>query len=149
MVKNVNNIITYRMILPAGKATPAPPVGSALGQRGLNIMEFCKKFNDECAKNKEFMGDPTPVDIIYLKKEKKLVSIKTHMPTASALIKRFSSIKKGSSTAGKEVVGEIQSSDVMKIAELKRGDTYAFDKEKMFKMISGTARSMGINVVDN
>ena len=123
--------------------SPAPPVGPALGQRGINIMEFCKAFND---KTKEFMGQPVPVVITIYKDKKFDFIIKT--PPASHLIKEAMKLKSGSKEPGRLSAGIITKEQLKKIAEAKMKDLSAFDIEEAIKIIAGSARSMGIQVKD-
>jgi len=129
------------MQIPAGKANPAPPVGPALGQHGVNIMEFCKAFN---AKTQDQMGKIIPVEInVYADRS---FSFITKTPPTSSLILEYSKIKKGSGEPNKEKVGTITKDQIKKIAEIKMPDLNASDIESAMSMVSGTARSMGITV---
>ena len=141
MAKKIIGFI--KLQIPAGKANPAPPVGPALGQHGVNIMEFCKAFN---AKTKEKQGKLIPVEItVYADRSFTFI---TKTPPASSLILEAAGLKKGegSPEPHKEKVGKINSSQVRKIAELKMPDLNAIDIESAMRMVAGTARSMGINV---
>tara|TARA_B100001142_G_scaffold87364_1_gene89077 strand:- start:928 stop:1353 length:426 start_codon:yes stop_codon:yes gene_type:complete len=125
----------------AGQANPAPPVGPALGQHGVNIMEFCKAFN---AKTQDKPGKLIPVEItVYADRSFTFI---TKTPPASSLILEAAGLKKGSSEPNKEKVGKVTISQIKEIAELKMSDLNAADIDSAVKMISGTARSMGINV---
>jgi large subunit ribosomal protein L11 len=125
----------------AGQANPAPPVGPALGQHGVNIMEFCKAFN---AKTQDKPGKLIPVEItVYADRSFTFI---TKTPPASSLIMEAAGLKKGSSEPNKEKVGRVTISQIREIAELKMPDLNAADIESAIKMISGTARSMGINI---
>jgi large subunit ribosomal protein L11 len=139
--KIIGNI---KLQIPAGKANPSPPVGPALGQKGLNIMDFCNKFND---KTKDFeKGMPIPVVInAYADRSFDFV---TKTPPASFLIIKKSKLKKGSSTPGKESVGKISVSDLKEIAEIKVKDI-KLPIDSILKMLEGTARSMGVKVIGN
>jgi len=129
------------MQIAAGKANPAPPVGPALGQHGVNIMEFCKTFN---AKTQDQMGKIIPVEInVYADRS---FSFITKTPPTSSLILEYSKIKKGSGEPNKEKVGTITKDQIKKIAEIKMPDLNASDIESAMSMVSGTARSMGITV---
>ena len=129
------------MQIAAGKANPAPPVGPALGQHGVNIMEFCKAFN---AKTQDQMGKIIPVEInVYADRS---FSFITKTPPTSSLILEYSKIKKGSGEPNKEKVGTITKDQIKKIAEIKMPDLNASDIESAMSMVSGTARSMGITV---
>jgi large subunit ribosomal protein L11 len=139
--KDVEHVV--KLQLPAGKATPAPPVGPALGQAGINIGEFCKAFND---KTKDSPGMIFPV-VIYVKKNKSYTfEIKT--PPAAVLIKKEAGLAKGSGVPNREKVGKITRDQVKKIAEIKMKDLNAFTIEAAMRMIEGTARNMGVLVED-
>ena len=141
MAKEISGYL--KLQIKGGQANPAPPVGPALGQRGINIMEFCKAFND---KTKEFMGQPVPVVITIYKDKKFDFIIKT--PPASHLIKEAMKIKSGSKEPGRLSAGIITKEQLKKIAEAKMKDLSAFDIEEAIKIIAGSARSMGIQVKD-
>ena len=131
----------FRMVLPAGKASPAPPVGPILGQRGINIMAFCKAFNAKTAQ----MGDIiVPVDVSVYADKSFSFEIKT--PPASFLLKRAAGVPKGSSEPNKMKVGKVTKDQVKEIAESKMRDLNTDDIEAAMRMIEGTARSMGIEV---
>jgi large subunit ribosomal protein L11 len=130
-----------KLQLPAGKATPAPPVGPALGQRGINIMEFVKAFN---AKTADKVGMIIPVVITVYADRSFTFILKT--PPASILIKKAAGKEKGSSVPNKDKVGKITKKQVQEIAALKMPDLNANDIEAAMQMIEGTARSMGIEV---
>lgn len=139
--KDVEHVV--KLQLPAGKATPAPPVGPALGQAGINIGEFCKAFND---KTKDSPGMIFPV-VIYVKRNKSYTfEIKT--PPAAILIKKEAGLAKGSGEPNREKVGKITREQVKKIAEIKMKDLNAFTIEAAMRMIEGTARNMGVLVED-
>ncbi len=139
--KDIEHMI--KLQLPAGKATPAPPVGPALGQAGINIGEFCKAFND---KTKDSPGMIFPV-VIYVKKNKSYTfEIKT--PPAAVLIKKEAGLAKGSGVPHMEKVGKITKAQVKKIAEIKMKDLNAYNIEGAMRMIEGTARNMGVLVED-
>lgn len=143
MAKPKDTVQVVKLQLPAGKATPAPPVGPALGQAGINIGEFCKAFND---KTKDSPGMIFPV-IIYVKKNKSYTfDIKT--PPAAVLIKKEAGLAKGSGTPNMEKVGKITKAQVKKIAEIKMEDLNAYNLEGAMRMIEGTARNMGVEIVD-
>jgi len=131
----------FRMVLPAGKASPAPPVGPILGQRGINIMAFCKAFNAKTAQ----MGDViVPVDVVVYADKSFSFEIKT--PPASFLLKRAAGASKGSSEPNKIKVGKVTKKQIREIAETKMRDLNTEDIEAAMRMIEGTARSMGIEV---
>ena len=139
MAKKVIGFI--KLQIPAGKANPAPPVGPALGQQGVNIMDFCKSFN---AKTQDKAGDIIPVEItVYADRSFTFI---TKTPPAARLILKAANISKGSSEPNKEKVGSISDSDLGKIAELKMGDLNANTLDQAKEMIRGTAKSMGIEV---
>ena len=133
---------TIKLNIPAGAATPAPPVGAALGQQGVNIMEFCKQFNAKTADKK---GQTIPV-IITVYTDKKFDFV-TKTPLTSELIKKKINIAKGSSKPKTEKAGTISWSDVEEIAKIKLIDLNATDIEQAKKIIAGSARSMGIEVI--
>ena len=131
-----------RLQIPAGQANPSPPVGPALGQQGVNIMEFCKSFNAD-TQNLEG-GMPIPVVItVYADKS---FSFVTKTPPASFFIKKAAGLAKGSATPGRNVVASISMAQVREIAEKKMVDLNANDLEQASKMIAGSARSMGVEV---
>ena len=141
MAKEIKTIV--KLQIPAGKATPAQPVGPALGQHGLNIGEFVKRFNDATAQ----MGDDIiPVNItVYMDRTFDFV-LKT--PPASDLLKKAAGIEKGSGEPNKNKVGKVSAAEVRKIAERKLPDLNANDVDEAAKIIAGTASSMGIEVED-
>jgi len=141
MAKKIKSSI--KLQIPAGGATPAPPVGSALGQHGVNIMDFCKKFNAQTAKRK---GETVPVIItVYADKSFDFI---TKSPPVSELIKKKIGLSKGSGKPGTESAGKIKWSDVEEIAKAKMVDLNAFDIEAAKKIVAGSARSMGLSVED-
>ena len=139
MAKEIAGLI--KLQIKGGQANPAPPVGPALGQRGVNIMEFCKAFNE---KTKSMMGQPIPVVITVYKDKKFDFIIKT--PPASHFIKEAAKLKSGSKEPGRVIVGSITIKQVEEIAKAKMTDLNAFDLKEATKIISGSARSMGIEV---
>ena len=130
-----------KLQIPAGQANPAPPVGPALGQHGVNIMEFCKAFNEQ---NKDRMGMIIPVEITVFSDRSFTFITKT--PPAAILLKKAAGLDKGSGEPNKEIVGSVSENDLAKIAEAKMQDLNANTIEKAVEMIRGTARSMGIEV---
>jgi len=130
-----------KLQIKGGQANPAPPVGPALGQRGINIMEFCKAFNE---KSKAFMGKPVPV-IIRVYKDKKFDFI-IKSPPASHFIKEAAKLKSGSKEPGRNIVAAITKQQAEEIAKNKMEDLNAHDLEQAVKIIKGSARSMGIEV---
>ena len=141
MAKKITGII--KLQIPAGQANPAPPVGPALGQHGVNIMGFCKEFN---ARTKDQAGMVIPV-VITVFQDKSFTFI-TKSPPASVLLKKAAGITAGSKEPNKEKVGKVTRKQVLEIVKLKRNDLNATSDEMAVRVIAGTARSMGIEVVD-
>ena len=139
MAKEISGFI--KLQIKGGQANPAPPVGPALGQRGINIMEFCKAFNE---KTKSMMGKPVPVVITVYKDKKFDFVIKT--PPASHYIKEAAKLKSGSKEPGRTIAGSITIKQAEEIAKAKMQDLNAFDIKEATKIICGSARSMGIEV---
>jgi large subunit ribosomal protein L11 len=139
MAKKVVGMI--KLQIPAGKANPSPPVGPALGQHGVNIMEFCKAFN---AKTQGQEGMIIPVVITVF--ADRSFSFITKTPPAAVLLKKAAKIEKGSGVPNKNKVGKVTSAQVKEIAELKMPDLNAFDLDAAIRSIEGTARSMGLEV---
>ena len=139
MSKEISGYI--KLQIKGGQANPAPPVGPALGQRGINIMEFCKAFNE---KTKSFMGKPVPVVITVYKDKKFDFIIKS--PPASHFIKEAAKLKGGSQEPGRVIVGSITKKQAEKIAQEKMKDLNAHSVEEAVKIIGGSARSMGIEI---
>mgnify|MGYP006101866791 CR=1 FL=1 len=139
MAKEISGYV--KLIIKGGQATPTPPVGPALGQRGVNIMEFCKSFNE---KTKSFMGKPVPVVITVYKDKKFDFIIKS--PPASYFIREAAKLKSGSKEPGRVIVGSITLKQAEKIAQDKMKDLNAHTIEEATKIICGSARSMGIEV---
>ncbi|MBD42296.1 MAG: 50S ribosomal protein L11 [Alphaproteobacteria bacterium MarineAlpha5_Bin12] len=131
-----------KLQIPAGGANPSPPVGPALGQRGLNIMDFCKAFNEK-TKNLE-KGSPIPV-VITAYKDKKFDFI-TKLPPVSYYLKKAANLKKGNSTPGKSVLGKINLKQIEEIAKTKMEDLNAINIEGAIEMVKGSARSMGMEI---
>jgi len=131
-----------KLQIPAGQANPAPPVGPALGQQGVNIMAFCKEFN---AATKEQAGMIIPV-VITVYQDKSFTFI-TKSPPASILLKKAAGIASGSKAPNKDKVGKVTKKQVLDIVKLKIKDLNAVDEEAGFRIVSGTARSMGIDIV--
>ena len=132
-----------KLQIKGGQANPAPPVGPALGQRGINIMDFCKAFNE---KTKDFMGKPVPVIITVYKDKKFDFIIKS--PPASHFIKEAAKLKSGSQEPGRNIVASLTKKQVEEIAKMKMKDLNAHDLQEASKIIAGSARSMGIEVKD-
>ncbi len=141
MAKKV--VAEVKLQLPAGKATPAPPVGPALGQRGVNIMEFCKRFNAETA---DKAGMILPVIVTVYEDRSFSFTVKT--PPASFLLKKAAGIDKGSGETKRKTVGKVTRKQLEEIAKIKMPDLTANDIGAAVKIIEGTARSMGIEIVD-
>ena len=141
MAKKVSKVV--KLQIPAGKANPAPPVGPALGQAGVNIMEFCKEFN---ARTQENTGLIIPVEITVF--EDRSFTFITKTPPAAVLLKKEAGIKLGSGEPNKNKVATVKRAKVREIAEMKMPDLNAADVEAAMKMVEGTARSMGITVED-
>ena len=136
-------VAVVKLQVPAGQANPAPPVGTALGPHGVNIMEFVKQFNAKTAKE---MGMITPVEVTIYKD--RTFTFITKTPPAAILLKKEAGIEKGSPTSNRQKVGTVTRAQVRKIAEIKMPDLNATNLESAMKMVAGTARSMGLEVVD-
>jgi len=141
MAKKVVGVV--RLQIPAGAANPAPPVGPALGQAGVNIMEFCKQFN---AATQSQAGLIIPV-VITVYQDRSFTFV-TKSPPAAVLLKKAANLASGSKTAGRETVGKVTRKDLVQIAEVKKEDLNTTDVDAAVKIIAGTARSMGIEVAD-
>jgi len=141
MAKKIKAII--KLQIPAGKANPAPPVGPALGQHGVNIMAFCKEYNARTASQ---VGTIIPVEITVYQDQSFTFITKTS--PATDLLKKAAGVEKGSSEPGRVIVGQVTRQQVREIAELKMKDLNALDIEGAERMVEGSARSLGIKVVD-
>ena len=130
-----------KLQIQAGRATPAPPVGTVLGPAGINLQEFCTKYNDA---TRDKMGDVLPVEISVYDDRSFDFVIKT--PPAAFLIKKYAKVKKGSTKGSSEVVGTITEAQLREIAEIKLPDLNAYDVEAAMKIIAGTAKNMGIKI---
>jgi len=140
MAKKITGYL--KLQVPAGSATPSPPIGPALGQRGLNIMEFCKAFNAKTAEQEK--GAPTPVVIsIYADKS---FTFETKLPPVTYFLKKAVNLKSGSKLPGKDSAGTVSPKQIREIDEKKMKDLNAYDVEAAMKMIAGSARSMGLQV---
>ena len=139
MAKKIKTII--KLQVPAGQANPAPPIGPALGQHGLNIAEFCQRFN-EATKSK--MGEVTPVEITVF--EDRTYTFITKTPPAAELLKKAAKIEKGSGETLKKKVGKVTKAQIREIAEKKMPDLNAKDIEGAMRMIEGTAKQMGLEI---
>jgi large subunit ribosomal protein L11 len=136
--KKIKTVI--KLQLQAGKATPAPPVGTALGPHGLNIMEFCKAYNERTANQSGVI--PAQITVY----EDRTFTFITKTPPASELLKKAAGVEKGSGTPNRDKVGALSRQQVREIAEVKQADLNAHDLEHATRIIEGTARSMGLNV---
>ncbi len=141
MAKPIKTVL--KLQLEAGKANPAPPVGTALGPHGVNIQDFCRKFNDA---TKDMTGDVVPAEITVY--EDRTFDFKLKTPPASALLKKAAGIEKGSADSLKIKVGKVTKADLRAIAERKMVDLNAYDIDAAIKIIAGTARNMGIEVIE-
>ena len=142
MAKKIDGYV--KLQVPAGQANPAPPIGPALGQRGLNIMEFCKAFN--AATRELEPGTPIPTTVTVF--SDRSFTFVTKSPPASHLLRKAAKIEKGSKTPGREPAGTVSMADVRRIAEQKMKDLNAASIEAACKVVAGTARSMGLEVVE-
>ncbi|MEQ9449058.1 MAG: 50S ribosomal protein L11 [Rhodospirillaceae bacterium] len=142
MAKKIDGYI--KLEIPAGKANPSPPVGPALGQRGVNIMEFCKAFN--AATQQSEAGVPTPV-IITVYSDRSFTFI-TKTPPTSFFLKRAANLQKGSGTTGRSIAGKVTKAQVREIAEKKLQDLNCATVESAMLQVEGSARSMGLQVVE-
>ena len=140
MAKKIRTVLTLQ--LPAGMATPAPPVGTALGPHGINIVEFTKSYNE---KTQDKRGQVIPAQITVYEDRSFSFILKT--PPAADLLRKAAGVEKGSQTANRETVGRVSRDQVRQIAETKMADLNANDIEAAMKQVEGTARSMGIEVV--
>jgi len=139
VAKKVTKII--KLQIPAGKATPAPPVGTVLGPAGINLQEFCTKYNDA---TKDKMGDILPVEItIY---EDRTFDFVVKTPPAAFLIKKYAKIKSGSAKGSKDIVATLSASQIKEIAETKLPDLNCYTVEEAIKIVEGTALNMGVKV---
>lgn len=141
MAKKIKTIL--KLQIPAGQANPAPPVGPALGQHGVNIQQFCQQFNEA---TRNMAGDIIPAEIIIY--EDRSFDFKLKTPPVSFLLKKAAGIEKGSKESNKKIVGQITKEDLRKIAEKKLPDLNTNDIEKAMKIVEGTARQMGIKIID-
>ncbi len=134
-------VAIVKLQIPAGKATPAPPVGPALGQHGVNIMEFCKTYNERTARQ---AGTIVPVEITVF--ADRTFTFVTKTPPASVLLKKAAGLEKGSGEPNKKKLGKVTRRQIQEIAEVKLADLNTKDLQAAMRMIEGTARSMGIEV---
>ncbi|HZD25145.1 MAG TPA: 50S ribosomal protein L11 [Alphaproteobacteria bacterium] len=140
MAKKIEGYI--RLQIPAGQANPSPPVGPALGQRGVNIMEFCKAFNAQT----QGMEQGMPIPVVITVYADRSFSFITKTPPVSYFLKKAAKLQKGANKAGRETVGSVSMNQVREIAQQKMADLNAYDVEQATRMIVGSARSMGIEV---
>lgn len=143
MAKKKGVVAQVRLQIPAGKANPAPPVGPALGPHGINIMEFCKAFNSQT----QALGD-TIIPVVLTVYSDRSFTFITKTPPASDLLKKAAGIIKGSSIPNKDKVGKVTSAQIREIAQRKLPDLNAYSLDEAVKIISGTARSMGVEIID-
>jgi LSU ribosomal protein L11P len=141
VAKKVTGVV--RLQLPAGKATPAPPVGPALGSYGINIMAFVKEYNEKTASQ---VGSVVPVEVTIYSDRSFTITLKT--PPAADLLRKVAGIEKGSGMPNRKIAGTITKKQLRQVAEQKMADLNALDIEAAEKIIAGTARSMGIKIVD-
>ena len=141
MAKKIDGYI--KLQVPAGAANPSPPIGPALGQRGVNIMEFCKAFNAKAQEMEKGMPIPTTITVF----QDKSFTFETKTPPASFLLMKAAKVKKGSETPGEATAGKVTMAQVREIAEQKMVDLNANDLDQASKIIAGSARSMGLEVV--
>lgn len=141
MAKEISKVVTIQ--IEAGKATPAPPVGTVVGPLGINIQEFCTKYNDA---TKDKMGNIIPVQLTVYEDRTFDFVIKT--PPTAFLIKKVAGVKKGAATGSKETVGTLTKAQVKEIAEIKLPDLNAYDIEAAMNIVAGTAKNMGVEIVD-
>ena len=141
MAKKIKTVV--KLQIPAGQANPAPPIGPVLGQHGINIMEFCKQFN---AKTQKRMGEITPVILTVF--EDRTFVFETKTPPVSYLLCKAIGIEKGSGVPNKEKVGKITKAQIQEIVKMKIQDMNAASPEAAYKTVKGTARSMGVDVVE-
>ena len=142
MAKKVTGFL--KLQVPAGAANPAPPIGPALGQRGLNIMEFCKAFNAQTAK----MEKNVPIPVVITTYQDRSFTFEMKTPPVSYFLKKAAGLQSGSKTPGREKIGKVTRTQVKEIAEQKMKDLNASDVNSAMKMIEGSARSMGLEVVE-
>jgi large subunit ribosomal protein L11 len=140
MAKKIQGYI--KLQVPAGQANPSPPIGPALGQAGVNIMEFCKSFNAQTQDQEQGVPLPTVITVFA----DKSFTFMTKTPPASYLIKKAARLQKGSTTPGRETVGAVTMAQMREIAEIKKADLNSNDVEAAAKMLAGSARSMGLQV---
>ena len=141
MAKEISKVLTIQ--IEAGKANPAPPVGTVIGPLGINIQEFCTKYNEA---TRDKMGDIIPVELTVYEDRTFDFVIKT--PPTAFLIKKYANVKKGAATGSKEEVGTLTKAQLKEIAEIKLPDLNAYDVEAAMNIVAGTAKNMGVTIVD-
>jgi large subunit ribosomal protein L11 len=141
MAKKIRTVLTLQ--LPAGKATPAPPVGTALGPHGINIVDFTKSYNERTAAQS---GQIIPARITIFEDRSFTFILKT--PPAADLLRKAAGVERGAGTTGRQAVGKVTRAQLAEIAEIKKADLNANDAQMAARIIEGTARSMGIDIVD-
>ena len=141
MAKKITGYI--KLQVPAGKANPSPPIGPALGQRGLNIMEFCKAFNAQT----QGVEPGTPLPVVITVYADRTFSFVTKTPPNTFFLKKAAGLQKGTKTTGREIVGKVTMAQIREIAEIKMKDLNAHDLDAACQMLIGSARSMGLEVV--
>jgi len=141
-VKAIKTLI--KLQIPAGAANPAPPVGPALGQHGVNIMDFCKQFNEKTRK----LEQGVPIPVVLTVYEDRTFTFITKMPPMAALIKKAAGLAKGSGVPNKDKVGKLTLKQVEEVAKLKLVDLNTKDVKQAMQMVKGTARSMGVDIID-
>jgi len=144
MAKKIEGYI--KLQVPAGQANPSPPIGPALGQRGVNIMEFCKSFNAKCQVQKLEQGAPIPVTITVFSDRSFTYEMRT--PPASHFLKKAAKVNSGSKEPGRSVAGQVTKAQVVEIAKMKMKDLNTDNLDSAVKTIAGSARSMGLEVVE-
>jgi large subunit ribosomal protein L11 len=142
MAKKITGYI--KLQVPAGKANPSPPIGPALGQRGLNIMEFCKAFNAQT----QGVEPGTPLPVVITVFADRTFSFVTKTPPNTFFLKKAAGLQKGTKTPGREIVGKVTMAQIREIAEIKMKDLNAHDLDSACQMLVGSARSMGLEVVE-
>ena len=140
--KQIKTLI--KLQIPAGAANPAPPVGPALGQHGVNIMDFCKQFNEKTRK----LEQGVPIPVVLTVYEDRTFTFITKMPPMAALIKKAAGLAKGSGVPNKDKVGKMNLKQVEEVAKLKLPDLNTKDVKMAMEMVKGTARSMGVDIID-
>lgn len=144
MAENKRQTVVFKLQIPAGKAAPAPPVGPALGQRGINIMEFCKTFNDKT----KSIEPGAPVPVVITVKPDKSFTFETKLPPVSHYLKKAMNMTKGGGNPGRESAGRVPIAKIKEIAKVKMADLNAWDEDAATRMVKGSARAMGLEVLE-